>query len=37
MFNYWEYIVLCDGVRLSMQKIQNGKWKDFNLIDQEDP
>ena len=34
---YSEDVVVWDGVRLTMQKIQNGKWTDLNLMDQEDP
>ena len=34
---YSEDVVLWDGVRLTMQKIKNGKWTDLNLMDQEDP
>ena len=30
-------VVVWDGIRLPMQKIQNGKWTDLNLMDQEDP
>ena len=32
-----EDVVIWDGVRLPMQKIQNGKLTDLNLMDQEDP
>ena len=34
---YSEDVVVWDGVRLPMQKIQNGKWMDLNLMDQEYP
>ena len=34
---YSEYVVVWDGIRLPMQKIQNLKWTDLNLMDQEDP
>ena len=34
---YSEDAVVWDGVRLPMQKIQNGKLMDLNLMDQEDP
>ena len=34
---YSEDIVVPGGVRLPMQKIQNGKWMDLNLMDQENP
>ena len=33
---YSEDVVVWDGVRPTIQKIQNGKWKDLNLMDQED-
>ena len=33
---YSEVVVVWDNVRLTMQKIQNGKWTDFNLMDKED-
>ena len=32
-----EDVLVWDGVRLPMQKIQNGKWTDLNLMYQEDP
>ena len=31
---YSEYVVVWDGIRLPMQKIQNGKWTDLNLMNQ---
>ena len=31
---YLEDVVVWDGIRLPMQKIQNGKWTDLNLMDQ---
>ena len=31
---YTEYIVVWYGVRLPMQKTQNGKWTEINLMDQ---
>ena len=34
---YSEDAVVWDGVRPPMQKIQNGKWTDLNLMYQEDP
>ena len=34
---YSEYVVVWDGVRLPMQKTQNGKWTKLNLIYQEYP
>ena len=34
---YSEDVVVWGGVRLTMQKIQNGKWMDLNLMDQEYP
>ena len=34
---YSEYVAVQDGVILTMQKIQNGKWMDLNLMDQEYP
>ena len=30
-----EDVVVWNGIILPMQKIQNGKWTDLNLIDQE--
>ena len=33
---YSEYVVVWDGVRLPMQKIQNVKWMDLHLMHQED-
>ena len=33
---YSEDVVVWDSVRLTMQKIQNGKWTDFNLMYKED-
>ena len=33
---YLEDVVVWDGIRLPMQKTQNGKWTDLNLMDQED-
>ena len=34
---YSEYVLVWDGVRMPMHKIQNGKGKDLNWMDQEDP
>ena len=34
---YLEDVVVWDGVRLPMQKIQNGKWMDLNLMYHGDP
>ena len=34
---YSEYVVVWGGVRLTMQKNQNGKWMELDLMDQEDP
>ena len=34
---YSEYVLVWESVRLIMQKIQNGKWTDLNLTDQENP
>ena len=34
---YSEYVVVWDCVRPPMQRIQNGKWTDLNLMYQEDP
>ena len=34
---YSKYVVVWDGIRLAMRKIQNGKWTDLNIMDQEDP
>ena len=34
---YSEDIELCDGVILPIQKIQNEKWIELNLMDQEYP
>ena len=32
-----EDVVVWEGVRLPMQKIQNGKWTDLSLMDHGDP
>ena len=34
---YSEYVVVWDGIRLPMQKNQNGKCTDLNLMYQDDP
>ena len=34
---YSEDVVVWGGTRLPMHKIQNGKWKDLNPMDKEDP
>ena len=34
---YSEDVAVWDGVLLFMQKVQNVKWTDFNLMLQEDP
>ena len=34
---YSEDVGVWDGVRMPMQEIQNTKWTEINLMDQEDP
>ena len=34
---YSEDVGVWDGVRMPMQEIQNAKWTELNLMDQEDP
>ena len=34
---YSEDVVVLDGIIMPMQKIQNGRWPDLNLMNQEDP
>ena len=34
---YSEDVLVWDSIRLPMQKIQNGKWTDLDLMYQEDP